>query len=41
VLFVLFTAFRDKVACQSLAAMAFRLGTWIVILALMYFQGRK
>ena len=41
VLLVLFTAFHDKVANQSLAAMAFRLATWIAILMLMFFQARK
>ena len=41
VLLILFTAFRDKVAYQSLAAMAFRLITWIAILALIYFQARN
>lgn len=41
VLLILFTAFRNTVAHQSLAAMTFRLATWIAILALMYFQARK
>ncbi|PJB65368.1 MAG: hypothetical protein CO094_10170 [Anaerolineae bacterium CG_4_9_14_3_um_filter_57_17] len=41
VLLILFTVFRDKVATQSLAAMAFRLVTWIVILALMFIRARK
>lgn len=41
VLLILFTAFRNTVANQSLAAMIFRLATWIVILALMFIQIRK
>ncbi|MBI5824540.1 MAG: hypothetical protein HZB18_10970 [Chloroflexi bacterium] len=41
VLLILFTAFRNTVAYQSLAAMMFRLVVWIAILALMYFQARK
>ena len=41
VLLILFTAFRNTVANQSLAAMIFRLITWLAILALMFFQARK
>ncbi|MCE9646414.1 MAG: hypothetical protein K8S20_10495 [Chloroflexi bacterium] len=41
VLLILFTAFRDKVAYQSLAAMVFRLATWVAVIALMYFQALK
>ena len=41
VLLILFTAFRNIVAYQSLAAMMFRLITWVAILTLMYFQVRK
>ena len=41
VLLILFTAFRNTVAYQSLAAMIFRLITWLAILALMFFQARK
>jgi hypothetical protein len=41
VLLILFIAFRNTVAYQSLAAMMFRLVVWITILALMYFQTRK
>lgn len=41
VLLILFAAFRNTVANQSLAAMVFRLVTWIAILALMFFQARK
>ncbi len=41
VLLILFTAFRNAVAYQSLAAMTFRLVTWIAILTLMYFQTRR
>ena len=41
VLLILFIAFRNTVAYQSLAAMIFRLVVWIAILALMYFQTRK
>ena len=41
VLLILFTAFRNTVAYQSLAAMMFRLVIWIAILALMFIQMRK
>ncbi|MBK9923679.1 MAG: hypothetical protein IPP66_00145 [Anaerolineales bacterium] len=41
VLLILFTAFRNTVAYQSLAAMIFRLVIWIAILALMFIQVRK
>ncbi len=41
VLLILFTAFRNTVAYQSLAAMMFRLVAWLVILALMFFQSEK
>ena len=41
VLLILFIAFRNTVAYQSLAAMTFRLITWVAILALIYFQARK
>lgn len=41
VLLILFIAFRNTVAYQSLAAMMFRLVVWITILALMYFQTQK
>ena len=41
VLLILFAAFRNTVAYQSLAAMAFRMITWVAILTLMYFQARK
>lgn len=41
VLLILFTAFRNAVAYQSLAAMMFRMITWVAILMLMYFQARK
>jgi hypothetical protein len=41
VLLILFTAFRNTVAYQSLAAIMFRLVVWISILALMYFQARR
>ena len=40
VLLILFAAFRNTVAYQSLVAMTFRLVTWIAILTLMYFQAR-
>jgi len=38
VLLMLFIAFRNTVAYQSLAAMTFRLGVWIAILALLFFK---
>jgi hypothetical protein len=38
VLLLLLTVFRGEVASQSIAAMIFRLATWIIILLLMYFQ---
>jgi len=41
VLLILFTVFRDQVAYQSIAAMAFRLVAWIAILTLMFFQAQK
>jgi hypothetical protein len=41
VLLILFTVFRDQVAYQSIAAMAFRLIVWIAILTLMFFQAQK
>ena len=40
VLLILVTVFRGEVAYQSIAAMAFRLVTWIVILGLIFFQIR-
>ncbi len=41
VLIFLLTIFRGRVAPQSLKAMAFRLGVWIVILVLMLLQSRN
>ncbi len=41
VLLILFIAFPNTVAYQSLAAMMFRMITWVAILTLMYFQTRK
>ena len=41
VLLILFTAFRNTVAYQSLAAMMFRIITWVAILTLMYYKARK
>lgn len=40
VILLLFTIFRNTAAFQSLGAMTFRVATWIVILALLYFQSR-
>jgi hypothetical protein len=41
VLLMLIIVFRNVVAMQSLAAMAFRLATWAVILALLYFAVQR
>jgi hypothetical protein len=38
---MLIIVFRNVVAMQSLAAMAFRLATWAVILALLYFAVQR
>ncbi len=38
VLVLLFTVFRNTAAFQSVGAMSFRLITWIVILALLWFR---
>lgn len=40
VLLILVTVFHGEVAYQSIAAMAFRLVAWIVILGLIFFQIR-
>ncbi len=40
VLLLLLTVFRGQIAVQSIAAMIFRLVVWIVILGLIFFQGR-
>jgi len=41
VFLVLVTAFRGTVAVESVSAMLFRLGLWLVILGLMFFAWRK
>jgi hypothetical protein len=41
IMLVLQVAYRDVVAVDSLVAMTVRLSVWIIILALMFFQGRK
>jgi hypothetical protein len=41
VLLVLVTAFRGTVAAESVSAMLFRLGLWLVILGLMFFARRN
>src|SRR5574338_1078896 len=41
VLVLLLTVFRDAVPRQSIAAMLFRLVTWLVVLALMVISARK
>jgi len=41
VFLVLVTAFRGTVAAESVAAMLFRLGLWLVILGLMFLAWRK
>lgn len=38
---LLLSAFRGTPAAQSMFAMLFRLGVWLVILALLFFQSRK
>lgn len=38
VILLLFTVFRNTAAFQSLGAMTFRVATWIVILALLWFR---
>lgn len=38
VLVLLFAVFRGQVATQSIGAMSFRVATWIVILALLWFR---
>jgi len=41
VFLTLVVAFRNTVAHQSLAAMVFRLATWLLILMLLYFHARR
>ena len=41
ILALLLTVFRDAVARQSIAAMSFRLATWMVVLVLMLVSVRK
>ena len=41
VMLILQTAYSDVVAIDSTVAMTIRLASWIIILALMYFQSRK
>jgi hypothetical protein len=41
VLLLILTAFQGEVARESILAMTFRLATWIIILALVFFQARK
>ena len=41
VFLVLVAAFRGTVAAESVSAMLFRLGLWLVILGLMFFAWRK
>jgi hypothetical protein len=41
VLALLLTVFRDAVARQSIAAMSFRLATWLIVLALILISVRK
>lgn len=38
---LLLSAFRGTPAAESILAMTFRLVTWLIILALMFFQSRK
>ena len=38
---LLLTIFRGTVAANSIGAMLFRLVTWLIILALMFFQSRR
>jgi len=41
VMIVLQTAYRDVVATQSLQAMTIRIGTWLLIVGLLFLQRRK
>ena len=41
VMLVLQTAYRGVVATDSIMAMTIRLSTWLIILALLFFQARK